>query len=128
MALKEKLVLRAKKLKTDIPTVFLCMRHPQTPWYAKALAFATVAYALSPVDLIPDFIPVLGFLDDVLLLPMMVALCVRLIPKPVLEESREKAASLWQSGRPHKWYYALPVVLVWLMVLYLALKAFGVFR
>ena len=87
MALKEKLILRAKKLKTDIPAVFLCMRHPQTPWYAKALAFATVAYALSPVDLIPDFSPVLGCLDDVLLLPGLALAAARRRPTPSSQSS-----------------------------------------
>lgn len=112
MNLKE----RAKQLKTDIPAVFLALKHPQTPWTAKALAAITVVYALSPIDLIPDFIPVLGYLDDVLLLPALIALTVRLIPADVFAQCREQAAEMWKDGKPKKWYYALPILFVWLLV------------
>ena len=120
---REKLTQRAKRLKTDIPAVFLAMRHPQTPWYAKALACLTVAYALSPIDLIPDFIPVLGFLDDVLLLPMLVAATVRLIPADVFADCQKRADGLWQDGKPKKWYYALPILLFWLLMIWLIVRA-----
>ena len=113
---------RAKQLKADIPTVFLALKSQKTPFYAKALAFVTVAYALSPIDLIPDFIPVLGYLDDVLLLPSLVALTLRLIPKEVMEECRIQAQNMWQNSRPKKWYYAIPIVLVWGLILLMILK------
>ncbi len=122
---RERLAARAKRLKTDVPAVFLAMKHAQTPWYAKALAFATVAYALSPIDLIPDFIPVLGFLDDVLLLPLLVALTLKCVPQEVMGECRERAEGLWANGKPVKWWYALPIAGVWLLVLWLILKACG---
>ena len=83
-----------------------------------------MAYALSPIDLIPDFIPVLGYLDDVLLLPGLVALTLRLIPEEVLTECRIKAQDMWQGGRPKKWYYALPVLIFWCLVLLAILKGF----
>lgn len=72
---------RAKKLKTDIPALFLALKDKDTPVLAKIFAWITVAYALSPIDLIPDFIPVLGYLDDVILLPTLVALTIKLIPR-----------------------------------------------
>lgn len=109
---------RAAALKRDIPALFMALRHPQTPWYAKLLAGLAVGYALSPIDLIPDFIPLLGYLDDLILLPLLVALVVRLIPGEVLAACRAQAQGLWADGKPRKWYYALPVVLVWLLVLY----------
>ena len=109
MKLKE----RARRLKTDIPAVFLALKDRETPLPAKAAAALTVGYALSPVDLIPDFIPVLGYLDDVLLLPAMIALTIRLIPKEVWERCRREAGDLWKDGRPKRWYYAIPVVIVW---------------
>ena len=112
-----KLRERAEKLKIDIPAVFLAMRRRETPWYAKAAAALTVAYALSPVDLIPDFVPVLGYLDDLILLPALVLLTVRLTPPPVMDACRAEAADLWKDGRPKKWYYALPIVLVWALAL-----------
>ena len=119
MTLKE----RAKKLKIDIPALFLCLKCKETPWLAKLLAAITVAYALSPVDLIPDFIPVLGYLDDVILLPALIALTVRLIPSSVMERCRKESEGLWANGKPIKWYYALPIVLLWLLLLWLVVKA-----
>lgn len=119
MNLKE----RAKKLKTDIPAVFLALKHEKTPFLAKVLAALTVAYALSPIDLIPDFIPVIGYLDDLILLPVMIAWTIKLIPTEVMMECREKSEGLWDNGKPKKWYYAVPIILFWLVIILLILKA-----
>ena len=119
MTLKE----RAKQLKTDIPAVFLALKKRETPWTAKALAALTIGYALSPIDLIPDFIPLLGYLDDLIILPALVALTVRLIPAEVMDECRAQAEGMWQSGKPKRWYYALPIVAVWLLVVFLIVRA-----
>lgn len=119
MSLKE----RAKQLKKDIPALFLALKKKETPWYAKALALLTVGYALSPIDLIPDFIPVLGYLDDVLLLPIMVAATVKLIPQDILAQCRVEAERMWESGKPKRWYYAIPIVLIWLVIVALIVKA-----
>lgn len=116
---------RAKQLKTDVPAVFLALRHPDTPIAAKMLAAVTVGYALSPIDLIPDFIPVLGYLDDVILLPALVAWTVKLIPCNVMEQCRRQAQSLWQDGKPKKWYYALPIVCIWGLCLFLVWRMFA---
>ena len=113
MDLKE----RAKKLKYDIPAVFIAMKKKETPIIAKILAGITVAYALSPIDLIPDFIPVLGYLDDVLLLPVLIALTIKLLPKDVFEKCRMEAKDLWSDGKPKKWYYAIPIVIIWLLII-----------
>ena len=114
---------RAKQLKTDIPAVFLALGDRKTPWYAKALALLTVAYALSPIDLIPDFIPVLGYLDDLIILPVLVALTVRCIPAEVFAQYRERAKNMWADGKPQKWYYALPVILIWVVLIGLVVAA-----
>ena len=114
---------RAQKLKTDLPAVFLALKNKQTPLGAKLLAALTIAYALSPIDLIPDFIPVLGYLDDLIVLPAMAALTIRMIPDQVMRECRAQAGALWQSGRPKKWFYALPVVLIWLVPAFLIVRA-----
>lgn len=119
MSLKE----RAEKLKTDIPALFLALKHKRTPLPAKILAGITVAYALSPVDLIPDFIPVFGYLDDVILLPALIALTIRLIPKDVLTQCREQTKGMWQDGKPKKWFYALPIIFVWLLLIFVIVKA-----
>lgn len=113
---------RAAKLKTDLPAVFLALRKKETPATAKLLAGLAVAYALSPVDLIPDFIPVLGYLDDVLLLPGLITLAIRLIPAEVLDACRKESEDLWKNGAPKKWRYALPIAAVWLLILFLAAK------
>lgn len=119
MNLKE----RAKKLKTDIPTVYLALKDGETPFIAKFFAALTLVYALSPIDLAPDFIPVLGYLDDLVILPALVALTVKCIPERVLQRNREKAADMWREGRPKKWYFAIPFVLVWALVIWLIVKA-----
>lgn len=119
MTLKE----RAKKLKTEIPAIFLALQDKETPILAKILGSITVAYALSPIDIVPDFIPILGYLDDVILLPMLVALTISFIPNHILENSREKAIGMWENGKPKKWYYALPIVLIWTLVICIILKA-----
>ncbi|MGM9603753.1 MAG: YkvA family protein [Faecousia sp.] len=120
MTMKE----RAAALKRDIPAVFLALKARETPLIAKILAGVTVAYALSPIDLIPDFVPVLGYLDDVLLLPGLIALTLKLIPREVLAECREQAQGMWQDGRPKKWYYALPIAAVWVLAALLVANAF----
>ena len=78
---------------------------------------------MSPVDLIPDFIPVLGYLDDVILLPALIALTVRCIPRETFAAYREQAQGMWADGKPKRWYYALPVVVFWLVILWLILRA-----
>lgn len=119
MNLKE----RARKLKTDVPAVFLALKDKETPILAKILAGITVAYALSPIDLIPDFIPVLGYLDDVILLPALVALTIRLIPKEIWERSKCRSEGMWKDGKPKRWYYAIPIVVFWVAVVLLIAKA-----
>lgn len=119
MDLKE----RAKRLKADIPAIFLALKEKEMPPEAKLLAVITVAYALSPIDLIPDFIPVLGYLDDVILLPRLAALTIKLIPPGVLKQCRWQAEGLWQDGKPKKWYYALPIMIIWALVILVIIKA-----
>ena len=114
---------RAKKLKTDIPAAFIALKDKQTPPGAKLLAALTIVYALSPVDLIPDFIPVLGYLDDLIILPALIALTVKLIPPEVLQNCRARAEGLWEKGKPKRWYYAAPFLLVWAAVLFLLVRA-----
>ena len=114
---------RAKKLKIDIPALFLALKDKDTPIFAKVLAGITVAYALSPIDLVPDFIPVLEYLDDVILLPMLVTLTIKFISSEVLEKNRRQAEGMWQDGKPKKWYYAIPIVIVWCVMIALILKA-----
>ena len=114
---------RARQWKTDIPALFLCLKSGDTPVGAKILAGLTVAYALSPIDLIPDFIPVLGYLDDLIILPALIALTVKLIPKDTFGVYRKQAEGLWREGKPHKWHYAIPILMLWMLVLWLIIRA-----
>jgi uncharacterized membrane protein YkvA (DUF1232 family) len=90
----------ARLLKSDIVALWFACRHPQTPWYAKAFTVLVVAYAFSPIDLIPDFIPVLGLLDDALLLPIGIWLAVRMVPSAVFSECRQQAQDWIDARRP----------------------------
>jgi len=114
MPLLTELKQRARRLKTEAFALYLAARHPGTPWYAKLLAAAIVAYAFSPIDLIPDFIPVLGYLDDLVLIPLGLALAIRLIPSPVLAECRAAAGAFASGDRPVSYAAAAFIVLVWL--------------
>ena len=112
----------AKKLKADIPALFLALKKKETPLQAKIFAGITVAYALSPIDLAPDFIPVLGYLDDLIILPALVALTIKLIPYELFTQCRIESAGLWKDGKPKKWIYALPIAGVWLLLLFLVVR------
>ncbi len=114
---------RAKRLKSDVPAIFIALKDKDTPFIAKLFAGITVGYALSPIDLIPDFIPVLGYLDDVILLPTLAALTIRCIPKDVWERSRASSEGLWANGKPKKWYYAIPIIVFWLLLVWVVVKA-----
>ena len=113
---------RAEQLKTDIPAIFIALKHKQTPLAAKILAAIAIAYALSPIDLIPDFIPVIGLLDDVILVPVLITLAVKLIPADVFAECRKDAANLWKNDKPKKWYYVFPIIFVWLLLVFVIIK------
>lgn len=107
----------AHHLKQEIYALYLAVRDPRTPWYARLVAGLVVAYAFSPLDLIPDFVPVLGYLDDLILIPLGVALALRLIPAAVLAESRDRAATLLNGDRPTSRVGLMIVVALWLLAL-----------
>lgn len=103
----------ARAIKRDVHALYLAARDPRTPWYAKACALGIAAYALSPIDLIPDFIPILGYLDEAILLPLAVMLAVRLVPPDVMAEHR--ASALRAEGRPVSRAGAAVVVALWVL-------------
>ena len=106
-----KLLSWARALKCDAHAIYLAARDPRTPWYAKALALCVAAYAFSPIDLIPDFVPVLGYLDEVVILPLGILAVVRMIPPEVMAENRAAAALC--SEKPTSRAVAVSIVLVW---------------
>lgn len=113
-----------RKLKQDIYTLYLASRDPRIPFMAKAVLVLTVAYAFSPIDLIPDFIPVLGYLDDLLLLPLGIWLTIKLMPENVLEEYREKARQMLQKPQKSNYIMAAVIVIIWLLIGYWAYQAY----
>lgn len=116
MKLGNRLKAWAKRIKRDGLTLWFAGKHPRTPWLAKAVGLFVVAYALSPIDLIPDFIPVLGFVDDVLLLPGLIYVAIRLLPSDVLADCRAQADAWMRSAKdkPRSKVGAAVIVAVWL--------------
>ena len=112
----EKLRSRARELKNEALAVYLAAKDPRTPWYAKALILLVVAHTFSPIDLIPDFIPVLGYLDDLIITPLGLALAIRLIPAEVLEEARGRVAGS-SLERNVGYFGAAVIVIVWVVIL-----------
>lgn len=112
----------AKALKLDLLALYLAMQHPATPWYARLMAVIVVGYAFSPIDLIPDFIPVLGYLDDLLLLPLGIYITVRLIPAALWAECRERACTQADAAHPHGYIATVIIVILWLVLLGLGLR------
>jgi len=112
---------RAKQLKRETYALYLACKDPRTPWYARLLAACVVGYAFSPIDLIPDFIPVLGYFDDLILVPLGIAVVLKMIPPPVLAESRDRAQAAMDEGKPTNWAAAVVVIAVWLLLLALAI-------
>jgi len=114
----------AKRLKSDIYTLYIAMRDARTPVYVRWFAIIVVAYALSPIDLIPDFIPVLGLLDDLILLPIGIALVKKLVPTDVMAYSQHRAEALMRTGLPASRNAAMVIVTIWALVLTTAILWF----
>jgi len=105
----------ARTIKRDVHALYLAARDPRVPWYAKATAACVAAYALSPIDLIPDFIPVLGYLDDVVIVPLGIMLAVRMIPPPLMAEHRASATLV--EGQPMSVAGAVVIVAIWIVAI-----------
>ena len=112
----------ARRIKRDTYALYLAVRDPRTPWYAKVVAACVVAYAFSPIDLIPDFIPVLGYLDDVIIVPLGILLALRLIPPDVMAECRAAADANRPSSKPRHYAGAAAIVAIWLLAAALAIQ------
>jgi len=107
---------RARQLKTETYAVYLAYKDPRAPWYARLFAACVVGYAFSPIDLIPDPIPILGYLDDLVLVPLGIALALKMIPPAVMAECRERAQEAVSQGRPINWVAAAVIVAIWLLL------------
>lgn len=115
-----RLAQEARRLRTETLALYFAARHPDTPWTARLLVAFIVGYALSPIDLIPDFIPVLGYLDELILLPLLLGLALRLIPPPVLAECRQRADEWLERPRPSSKIAAFVIFMIWLLMIAVA--------
>ena len=123
----QKISAWAKALKLDVLALWFALKHPSVSGWAKAIAFVAVAYALSPIDLIPDFIPVLGYVDDLIIVPVLVWLALKLIPIDVLKQSREQAVEWINSNqsKPKSYVGLLIVLVIWMFCLAIVVKQFS---
>jgi len=120
--LLDRLRSKAREINRNLSALAIAFKRSDVPLPPKIVAAFAVGYALSPVDLIPDFIPVIGYLDDIVILPLLISLAIRMIPAKVMAECRERAAGLWKDGKPKRWYYAIPIVGIWLLLVFVAAK------
>ena len=115
---------QAKLLKIEVYALHLAYRDPRVPWYARVFTACVVGYAFSPIDLIPDFIPIIGYLDDLILIPLGIKIALAMIPENVMNESREKAREIISQGKPVNWVAAIIIVLIWFFLAALAVIFF----
>ena len=114
--LLDKLKAKAKVLKSEVMALYQAYKRPDVPWYAKLFSILVVGYALSPVDLIPDFIPVLGYLDDLILIPLGITLAIKMIPPDIMAECREQAREANKGARPENRVAGAVIILIWVFV------------
>ena len=119
MSLLSTLKHRAKQLKAEAQVLILAYRDKRTPLTAKILIGITLGYLLSPIDLIPDFIPILGLLDDFIIVPVLIALSIKLIPPTVLNDAREQLKNNPQRYKKNNWLFAALIIIIWLSILYI---------
>ncbi|MEE6449832.1 YkvA family protein [Gottfriedia acidiceleris] len=112
----KKLKLWAKKLKRQVFTLYFACKDERVPWYTKAFIVCVVAYAFSPIDLIPDFIPILGYLDDVILIPLGIYISLKLIPDNVIVDCEMKAEKMMKKGKPKNWIVGSFILMIWLAI------------
>jgi uncharacterized membrane protein YkvA (DUF1232 family) len=107
---------RVYRLKREVYALYLAYKDPRVPWYTRLFAGIVVAYAFSPIDLIPDPIPILGYLDDLVLIPLGIALAIRLLPPDILAECRQEAHRVMAEGKPTNWGAAAVIIAVWILL------------
>lgn len=125
MRLLSKLKQRARKLKSEAQVLMIAYKDKRTPVTAKALIAITVGYLLSPIDLIPDFIPVLGLLDDLIMVPILISFSLKLIPAVVLLDARERVKNNPEALKKTNWFFAIIIILIWLVLLFCTYRHFN---
>lgn len=111
-----------KKFKENLPIVYFVFKNSSTPLFSKILAGITIGYALSPIDLIPDFIPIIGYLDDLVILPFLIYVTMKSIPESILVESKAASIDFWTNNKSKNWLYAIPILFIWAFIIYIVIK------
>ncbi|MFJ8244454.1 YkvA family protein [Peribacillus asahii] len=125
----EKIKAWAKNLKRQIFILYFAYRDERVPWYVKVFTACVVAYAFSPIDLIPDFIPILGYLDDVIIIPLGIMFALKMIRKDVISDCEVRADEMIKNGKPKNWLVASLIILIWIVfILWLILKVYHLFN
>jgi uncharacterized membrane protein YkvA (DUF1232 family) len=119
----ENLKTKAKELTYNLSALTVACKRTDVSIPPKIIIIIIIGYALSPIDIIPDFIPVFGYLDDLIILPLLLFLALKLIPREIMDECKKEAKDLWKDGKPKKWRYAIPVATIWLFVIFLIVKS-----
>jgi uncharacterized membrane protein YkvA (DUF1232 family) len=117
-----KFKVKAESLKYNLSTLYFAYRRKDVSILAKIIIIVAVVYALSPIDLIPDFVPVFGYIDDLIILPFLIFISTKLIPPKIMQECKEQAKDIWKNGKPKKWYYAIPIVIIYLLIIFMVIK------
>lgn len=119
------LKIHIKKLKKEIKALYLASKRRDVPWYAKLVILFVVGYALSPIDLIPDFIPIVGLIDDMILLPLGIAFAIKLVPSEIMNECREQSENVFNEGKPKNWIAGSVIIFIWIIFFtYILMKLF----
>ncbi|WPC44356.1 YkvA family protein [Clostridium sp. JS66] len=114
---------KAKKMKKEIGALYLAYKRDDVPFYAKLVSILVVGYALSPIDLIPDFIPILGYVDDLILIPLGIMFAVKLIPAHIMNECRQQSENIFKKGKPKNWIVGGIIICIWIIIItYILLK------
>ena len=112
----QQLKTKAKEIKRELTALYLAYRHPEVPWYAKLFAAIVIGYALSPIDLIPDFIPILGYIDDLILIPIGIKIAVKMIPNHIMIECREQTGELEKKSLGSNWIAMFIILAIWILI------------
>jgi len=112
----ERIKNQIHKLEKEVMALYLASKRKDVPWNVKIVLALVVGYALSPIDLIPDFIPVLGYLDDIIIVPLGISLAIKLVPKEILDECRVQAEEAFNTGKPKNWIAGVTIILIWLLL------------
>ncbi|MED4456384.1 YkvA family protein [Metabacillus fastidiosus] len=125
----KKIKIWAKKLKRQIFVLYLAYKDERVPWYTKLFTVCVVAYAFSPIDLIPDFIPIIGYLDDVIIVPLGIMFALKMIPNEVILECEVKAEEIMKNGKPKNWMVGSLIILIWsIITFWIIIKVYQLFN